>query len=285
MIQCSAEKALNTWLLESLSTSSADQVSVLSQQLQSELVFPRLQPQGRNARTPSVEIRCWTWGSWGGDRTARRCHGCGGRCGQQSSSMLIVVSYRVRTRQLGALCRRYVGEKTLKRAGSCSWTIREVTETGRKKWGRRPSVVGAWEMMWCWVVTEVAPRQHGARWQRWVPATDAEGSGQSCGIRTFERFPETKPEMRKGVGQRGRHNCRGWCRSSWTHVRVVRMSLRADLFLFSPFGSPVLEPHLKHKKFTCWSCVRVYKNMSRLLYHHSAWLEQLINLLGSRSYN
>ena len=204
----SAVKAINTSLLQSVLTSSADQISILPQQFQPQFVFPRFQPKSRNARTPSVEVWRWTRSARWGNGGARWRHDCGGRCRQQSSRMLVVVSDGARTRQFWALYCRDVSKKTLKRACSCRGTVCEVTKTWRKNWRWRSSVVGAREMgRWCWVVAEVAPRQYGARRQWRVPATHTEGRCQTCRARTFERFPEAEAEMRERVWQGGSHDC------------------------------------------------------------------------------
>jgi len=156
-LQCSAV-TIGQWRL----VSSAYQVSsVLPQQFQTQLVFPRLQPQGSDARAPSVEVRRRSWARGGRYRAARRRHGC--RRGQQGGSVLVVVSDRTRTWHFGALWRRNIGEETLERTSRRCRVVCQVAQTGRKKWGRRPAVVRAREMMWCWVVAEVAPWQHGAR--------------------------------------------------------------------------------------------------------------------------
>jgi hypothetical protein len=201
-------KAISTELLQSVLTPSADQISILPQQLEPQFVFPRLQPKSRNAGTPSVEVWRWTRGARWGHGGARWRHDCSGRCRQQSSRMLVLVSDGARTWQLWTLYCRDVSKETLERTGCCSRVVCEVTKTWRKKWRWRSSVVRAREMgRWCWVVTEVAPRQYGARRQWRVPATHTEGSCQTCRTRAVEGFPEAEAEMRERIWQGGRHDC------------------------------------------------------------------------------
>lgn len=90
-------------------------------------------------------------------------------------------------------------------------------------------------------LVEVGGRQHVAATERWIAER-----GQT---RRIERFAQVEAKMAERVrrqrrGDDGRRRDLARARQ----VRIVRMSLRSNLFLFAPFCPPVLEPNLQKRE-------------------------------------